>query len=900
MLDKLHGFKNMPLDILMSTDILHNAAKASEFSGSIKQGMVTEIQGSKGVALISCFSDGGVYYATWTSNTHNSSYGLFDASSPVEGSKVIFTTDNTGNAYIIGELPFFNSFAISYQWVFGPEYNLRNYKTYKAYEDEAVGKPANDGLPLDLFPGDKYIVNGEGAGLSVLRGGLASIFASSFCSVECISIDDLVRISSNTYEHYNATGQHLNFNDGGRTSGIIEISSIWLDTLGGGTDEKNSSVFPFINDYVDSKDTDKLTSVKVQTDYTLLGEGDGSSVDFVSKNNEDSVSYFAKLNKIPIVNTNLVVHYGYIAGQFKMWVTRRNGPNQTEEQYDNESALVTGLAEIHIGTEGEINIRSVEELLFERSDKINPPIKLKEYYEDDIKNYVKASDWEWPNAIANNESVAGKGLNATNYSLYLHNIKGLERYSQQPEKWKVIKEDRGEVQESQKLHLRKDGSIYLEDKWGSSIEMSNGNIRIKASNDIEMEAGNNITAVAGNDISNRAKGNVALTADTYGIKLHAKRDVLVLAEDAGVLIESKADNLGDGISGGVTTKDGYGSNAVTKNGKKIWNGETQVSHGVVVRTRGDDSFFAIDSERMITACSNQGDFCMICEDYETGELKDFKVLAGNIFMQAAKTNPNSIIAGAPAATGDICLQYEGDDSGIVYWDPVNDPTFDVPDYDTHMFTIDAWTTVKGTLQTTFDRAVEYGFYLPLAQANFAHYGHIFSYYSLQVSYSEEGVVDGSFVAMNPDIIYLGPNSVISPVTTAYFANPPGPPGVKFSVPLLPYPDPTPIEISCGYPLPEIGLFAFMYQSDFICNYTIDGAWQKLITAASISWKLDKEGETSIISQIYGGSSTTANTFPFPGYGPERYTVVSDGSPSVGGEFNKDKVKDQNFRIIKKI
>lgn len=87
-----------------------------------------------------------------------------------------------------------------------------------------------------------------------------------------------------------------------------------------------------------------------------------------------------------------------------------------------------------------------------------------------------------------------------------------------------------------------DGSIVLEDGYGSQISMSGGNITITCSGDVLLLPGRNAITMAPQDLVLRAGNSADLTASRRDVRLKAERNLELLGANSGqggVLIESR-------------------------------------------------------------------------------------------------------------------------------------------------------------------------------------------------------------------------------------------------------------------------------------------------------------------------------------------------------------------------
>ena len=88
-----------------------------------------------------------------------------------------------------------------------------------------------------------------------------------------------------------------------------------------------------------------------------------------------------------------------------------------------------------------------------------------------------------------------------------------------------------------------DGSVVIEDAWGSQVIMAGGNITLTSPNDIILAPGRSLVALAPQDAVIRAGNSVDITATRKDIHLKAERNLALIggnSGEGGVLVESRA------------------------------------------------------------------------------------------------------------------------------------------------------------------------------------------------------------------------------------------------------------------------------------------------------------------------------------------------------------------------
>lgn len=108
------------------------------------------------------------------------------------------------------------------------------------------------------------------------------------------------------------------------------------------------------------------------------------------------------------------------------------------------------------------------------------------------------------------------------------------------------------------LSFLDDGSVIIEDGWGSQIIMSRGNITITAAGDVFTRPGRSFTVWAPGDAVVRAGRSVDITASKRDVRIKAQKNMHILAGNdtdgnttGGILLESRAKSTSMDFEAGV-------------------------------------------------------------------------------------------------------------------------------------------------------------------------------------------------------------------------------------------------------------------------------------------------------------------------------------------------------------
>ena len=120
-----------------------------------------------------------------------------------------------------------------------------------------------------------------------------------------------------------------------------------------------------------------------------------------------------------------------------------------------------------------------------------------------------------------------------------------------------------------------DGSVLIEDGYGSSMHMTGGNIFLTGAGDVWLKPGRSIVMWAGDDLVARAGSSVDITAGNADVRIKAEHNLHMLAGNSGV-------------TGGVVIETrsvfGFGGSFVFDNDDGPVLGEDVDSYGVIIKS----------------------------------------------------------------------------------------------------------------------------------------------------------------------------------------------------------------------------------------------------------------------------------------------------------------------------
>lgn len=436
------------------------------------------------------------------------------------------------------------------------------------------------GRPCDTIPGDYGFINDMG--LAVFIGKLmASIKASDSAKVEAFWGDDLLRLVGYNYELFTAGREFKAVNDEGEYNEIDRSTPFIWESLGlakkgeQAVKETDGRLEPGSEEASFEPQEDDQLIIPRQTLFKgYLGDVEK---EFISAPPDDmTVETFSSKTKhtglLEVIKSGDGLYgirsaKGIILEKYCLIPV----PKETKVPEDptgdsKEDGYVPAGSDVSIPD-------------FKYGDETKPGIRGPQVY--DYLSYVfgrytcaglakKTKDWYYPE-----ESEVSKPVSSTTYD------KGLSQLESQFELdlpgSEVIKVDHRGGRESVKYYKSRslfaqldDGSIIIEDGYGSGIYMTGGNIYTKAPGDIWTMSGRSAITWAGFDSITKAGNCVDVSASKGDVRLKADRNLHVLGGNSGsiggVLIESRSE-------GEISTSD------FSEVGQRV------TSHGVIIKAK---------------------------------------------------------------------------------------------------------------------------------------------------------------------------------------------------------------------------------------------------------------------------------------------------------------------------
>lgn len=434
------------------------------------------------------------------------------------------------------------------------------------------------GRPLDTLPGDWGSINDMGVGVLVGRM-MALLRASDLAKIEAFWGDDLLRIFGYNMEISTAATEEQRVNDEGEYNEILFKTPYPWEGLGSRGGPGGTST------------TDDAPAKKGSVKATVEPEEDDQHI----------LPRFTRLT-------------GYLGDMEREWISAP--PSELELETFKGLTRHTGLYEQVKSIDGSYALRSAREIMLEKTILIPVPKQMtssedptgdnrenysasglfngthekKPYFWGEDKAGIRSAqmldyhtwffnrytpvglnkhelDWYYP------EESGGALGDGTLYTGGYNN--GHEFLMELPQIADITIDHRsGNIQKYYRsrsaFHMHDDGSLTIEDGYGSQIVMAGGSISLKAFNDVFLQPGRSMVCWAPYDAIVRAGNCADVSAALGDVRLKAERNLQILGgnskSDGGVLIESR--------STGPQTASDFGE----KTGARV------TSHGITIKS----------------------------------------------------------------------------------------------------------------------------------------------------------------------------------------------------------------------------------------------------------------------------------------------------------------------------
>lgn len=489
--------------------------------------------------------------------------GFKQVTLPQPGDRVLCAAKGGNECYLLGSIPQNNltSELLTARTNMGAGDCAQEASNRLGHEEKFPVIPANR-RPTDVVDGEWAVANEFGVLVGMLQH-LAQLKGSELAQVQCHLLDDLVRIISHNFQHYTALGEYNVYHDGKSLMAEFGATHQPGETYGRPLVETDSGAPVFTK-----------TGTHIEDD----------SVDFYKITEDERIKAVERFK----------VFLGRM-GDFLHLFLCRPDPDYTPNLSGKPPSPKpdTGLADLHIATDGAVHLRSVREVFIEKTNWIRVPARV--YAPEDPQGdkaqdieYEEKEKFEWEQSYSYKGNPFQYFLQLRDYVAYVseknyyrnfkkhpkdfyvndninkeHNLKTINKV----DKWTKLEQQPYELRTSG-VYLMPNGGITIKDSWNSAIVMEGGNIYIQPAKDLVLQPLRSLIGKVGKHLQLAAKEEVDLSSTEKGFRLKTHESQYFYSATGGIVLEAENPPATTGTPdpeteaiktvGGIVLKSGYG------------------------------------------------------------------------------------------------------------------------------------------------------------------------------------------------------------------------------------------------------------------------------------------------------------------------------------------------------
>jgi len=482
-------------------------------------------------------ADGGyMMQGTLATSVMASIFGFRESAPPQPGTQVVCLEEAAGHCYILGMLPKQNP-------------NLKNMPNRATLgAGNAIGDSANrkghaentprvydNRRPTDAVDGE-HVVSNEFGVLLGLYQQLANLKASELAQIQCFLLDDLVRVISHNFQHYTALGEYNIYHDGKALMAEFGATHKSSEAYGQPAVNSDSSSPTFASTGSHTVDDDK---------------------DFYEITGDERIKAIERFK-----------WFLGTVGDFLHVFMVRPDPTETRtlDPTKKPNKPDTGLADLHIGTDGGLHLRSVKEVFIEKTNWIRVPLRVaapdSEQGDDAAKlEYTEKELFKFDNKITATNNPIRYALQIRDYVAYVNEKLNYENFKKHEKDFyindELSKEEKlsniGKVDQETSLqlsdyklrtagiYLMPNGGITIRDAWNSAIVMEGGNVYIQPAKDFITQPLRSVIVKAGKNINMSCRKHIDLASSDEGMRIKTQKSQYLYSHEGGIVLESKAE-----------------------------------------------------------------------------------------------------------------------------------------------------------------------------------------------------------------------------------------------------------------------------------------------------------------------------------------------------------------------
>lgn len=386
--------------------------------------------------------------------------------------------------------------------------------------------------PTDVVEGEHVIANELGVLMALLQE-VAILKGSELAQIQCYLLDDLVRLISHNFSHWTSMGEVNVWHDGKALMAEYGATHLSRESMG----------VPQI--------TDKEESIFAE-------DGDKPKAD-------DSQDYY-KITEDERIKSieRLKMFVGRLGDFLHLYLARPDDEAKRDLSGDMTGNFDRGLLDVHVSTEGRLNVRSVIGIAIEKTNWIKVPLRVRTPEDpkgdeaDDI-TFEDKKPFEWDNTYKARENPVGYFLQLRDCLAYVQDKYNYLNFAKYKKDFKLSKSPSDneknlsgckDIDPHTKyefndyklrhsgIYLMDNGGMMIKDAWGSAIVMEGGDISLQPARDLISQPMRHDVTKAGHSISLAAKKHIDISSTEEGFRLKTKKIQHFFAKDQGIILQT--------------------------------------------------------------------------------------------------------------------------------------------------------------------------------------------------------------------------------------------------------------------------------------------------------------------------------------------------------------------------
>lgn len=418
-------------------------------------------------------------------------------------------------------------------------FDAQNIQGYNA--DSTKKALYNQGRPTDVVEGEKVVMNDFGVLMGLFQS-MACLKGSELSQVQCYLLDDLVRIISHNYEHFTAMGEFKVWHDGKAIMAELGATHLSQESMGS----------PMVT-------SDETSPVFEDDDSPRKNSPPGSDVADYIKFSEDERTKAVE---------RLKLFMGRLSDFLHLFIVRPDPDAIRALAGELGGKHDTGMADVHVGLDGRISVRTVTGAAIEKTNWIMVPHRIRtpedpEGDETDDITFDTKDPFEFDDShkVRGNPSLYFLQMRDCNaYLQDFYNYKNFLKYKKDfalsggPEKEEHKLDSIEEVDPTTPvnlnnyvlrrsgLYLMDNGGVMIKDAWGSAIVLEGGDIYLQAAKDLVAQPLRNYIAKAGQFVSITARKDIDMSSTDEGFRLKTKKVQHLYSHEQGIVLQSESES----------------------------------------------------------------------------------------------------------------------------------------------------------------------------------------------------------------------------------------------------------------------------------------------------------------------------------------------------------------------